>query len=133
MKSLRRILSAVLFLFIILGSFTEAQTVYFCESVDDDGYAIGSSSTFTIGREGGYLYVLTRLGYVCDTYEIIMDIFKVDRRGNEDFYDTYYIDSSPDWYWFWKKVTFYDRGTYRVYIYDEYSQRLASGEVEIEY
>ena len=118
MKSFRRILSAAFFSLIILGSFTEAQTVYFCEGVDDDG---------------GYLYILTRLGYACDTYEIVIDIFKVDRRGNEDFYNTYYIDTSPDWYWFWKKVTFYDRGTYRVYIYDEYSQRLASGEVDINF
>ena len=133
MKSLRRILSVTLFSLILLGSFTQSQSVYFCEGVDDDGYPIGSSSEFTISRDGGYLYILTRLGYECDTYEIIMDIFKVDRRGNEDFYDTYYIDSSPDWIWFWKKVTFYDRGTYRVYIYDEYSERLASGEVDIDY
>ena len=133
MKSLRRILSVTLFSLILLSSLTHAQSVYFCESVDDDGYPIGSSSSFTIGIDGGYLYILTRLGYACDTYEIIIDIFKVDRRGNEDFYDTYYIDSSPDWTWFWKKATFYDRGTYRVYIYDEYSQQLASGEIDIDY
>lgn len=133
MKSFRRILSVTLFSLILLGSLTQAQSVYFCESIDDDGNPIGSSSSFTIGIDGGYLYILTRLGYACDTYEIIIDIFKVDRRGNEDFYDTYYIDTSPDWTWFWKKATFYERGTYKVYIYDEYSQQLASGEVEIEY
>ncbi|RKY93197.1 MAG: hypothetical protein DRQ01_05325 [Ignavibacteriae bacterium] len=110
-----------------------AQSVYFCEDVDDDGYPIGSSSEFTISRDGGYLFILTRLAYECNTYEIIMDIFKVDRKGNEDFYDTYYIKSSPDWSWFSKKVTFYDRGTYIVYIYDEYRQQLASGEVYIDF
>jgi len=108
-----------------------AQSVYFCEDVDDDGYPIGSSSEFTISRDGGYLFILTRLGYECDTYEIILEVFRVDSRGNEDFYKTYYIKSSPDWSWFSKKVTFYDRGTYIVYIYDEYRQQLASGEVNI--
>jgi hypothetical protein len=106
MKSLRRMLSVTLFSLILLGSFTQAQSVFFCESVDDDGHPIGSSSSFTIGIEGGYLYILTRLGYACDTYEIIIDIFKVDRN---------------------------DRGTFKVYIYDEYSQLLASGEVDIKY
>ena len=62
MKSLRRILSAVLFSLIVLGSFTEAQTVYFSEGVADDGYVIGSSSNFNIWRDGGYLYILARLG-----------------------------------------------------------------------
>jgi len=133
MKSLRRILSITLFSLLLLGSFTQAQTLYFCEGVDDDGYPIGSSSEFTISRDGGYLYILTRLGYECDTYEIIMDIFQVDRRGSEDFYLLYHLESSSDWVWFYEKVTFYDRGTYVVYIYDEYSQRLASGEVYINY
>jgi len=108
-----------------------AQSVYFCEDVGDDGYPIGSSSEFTIPRDGGYLFILTRLGYECDTYEIILEVFRVDSRGNEDFYKTYYIKSSPDWSWFSRKVTFYDRGTYIVYIYDEYRQQLASGEVNI--
>ncbi len=131
MKSLRKILSVTLFSLALLGSFTQAQSVYFCEGVDDDGYPIGSSSEFTISRDGGYLYILTRLSYECDSYEIILKVFRVDSRGNENIYNTYYIKSSPDWTWFSKKVTFYDRGTYKVYIYDEYNQRLASGEVNI--
>ena len=112
-----------------------AQTLYFCEDVDDDGYAINEASVFNIPDDGGYLYFLVRLGsgreINCD--EVLFDIYKVDSRGKEEFDNTIYQDVEPDWNWFWKKITFYDRGTYKVYVYDEDSKFLTSGTVKIKY
>ena len=56
----------VLFVFFCLNVFGSinqayAQKVYFCEGVDDYGYPINESTTFTIPEDGGYLYVLIRL------------------------------------------------------------------------
>ncbi|GAB4295620.1 MAG: hypothetical protein Kow0098_18060 [Ignavibacteriaceae bacterium] len=110
-----------------------AQKVYFCEGVDEDGYPINEAYEFTIPSSGGYLYVLCRLPYRVNSSEVIMDIFRVNRSGNEEFDNTLYIDTNRDWAWFWKKVTFYDAGTYAFYLYDEDENYLASGEVKISY
>ncbi len=116
-------------------SFSPAQSLYFCEGVDDDGYAINEASTFTIGDNGGYLYFLVRMGRGrdIDCKEVLFDIYKVDSRGKETFDNTVYQDVEPNWNWFWKKITFYDRGTYKVYVYDEDWKLLTSGQVKINY
>jgi hypothetical protein len=112
-----------------------AQSLYFCEGVDDDGYAINESSVFNIPDGGGYLYFLVRLGsdeeINCD--EVLFDIYKVDSGGEETFDNTVYNDVEPDWNWFWKKITFYDRGTYKVYVYDEDWKLLTSSTVKIKF
>jgi hypothetical protein len=125
------------FVLFTIASFNDAfsQTLYFCEGVDDDGYAINDATTFNIPDDGGYLYFLVRLGrdreINCD--EVLFDIYKVDSRGKETFDNTIYQDVEPDWNWFWKQVTFYDNGTYKVYVYDEDWKFLTSGTVKIKY
>jgi hypothetical protein len=131
MKLAIRIFSVTAIFFLISLSTINAQTVYFCEGVDDDGYPISSSSSFTISRSGGYLYVLTRLGYQCETYTVYMDFYKINSRGKEVFEETFEIETKPSWSWFWKEITFYDPGTYIVYIADGDGYPLAEGEVEI--
>jgi hypothetical protein len=133
MKFILRILSLAAILSLLSFSSINAQTVYFCEGVDDDGYAIGSSSSFTISRSGGYLYVLTRLGYSCETSHVYLDFYKINSRGKEVFEETLEMDTEPSWSWFWKEVTFYESGTYVVYIADEYGYPLADGEVRISF
>lgn len=123
-----------LFLLVVAFSVSaSAQTVYFCEGVDDDGYPISEASTFSIPRDGGFLYVLTRLPYECRTNEIVFDIYTVDYDGYETFSTTLYMDVESSWAWFWKKVTFYDSGTYKIYVYDGDDNFIASGRVKITY
>jgi hypothetical protein len=126
-------------LFFVIISFAahdlSAQSLYFCEEVDDDGFAVNESSVFNIPDDGGYLYFLVRMGRgnEVDCNEVLFDIYKVDSDGEEKFDNTIYQDVEPDWNWFYKQITFYDRGTYKVYVYDEDWQFLTSSTVKIKY
>ena len=133
MKSPLKVFLFSLVFFLLTISSLNAQTVYFCEGVDDDGYPINSSTSFTISRSGGYFYVLTRLGYKCETSHVYLDFYKINSRGKEVFEETLEMDTKPDWSWFWKEVTFYDPGNYIVYIADEWGYPLAEGEVRISF
>ena len=133
MKSLLKFLSiTALFAILFIGSGV-AQTLYFCEGVDDDGYPKNDASTFTIGRNGGYLYMLVKMNYAVDAEKVYFDIYKVDSRGRETFDNSIDMDTNTDWTWFWKKITFYDSGTYNVYVIDEYDYTLCSGTVRISF
>jgi len=127
----------ILYAVISISAFnnSSAQSLYFCEGVDDDGYAINESAVFNIPDDGGFLYCLVRLGSgrEIDCYEILFDIYKVDSGGKETFENTIYQDVEPDWNWFWKQITFYDRGTYKIYVYDEDWKFLTSNTVKISY
>ncbi len=123
-----KIFVAALFFFLLSLSFTNAQDIYFCEGVDDDGYPITEASTFSISEDGGYLYVLVRLPYEVDCRSVTFEIYR-----NGDYDNTVYVDTERNWVWFWKQITFYKRGDYKFYIYDCYDDLLTSGSVEIHY
>lgn len=114
--------------FIAFITSLNAQDIYFCEGVDDDGYPINESSSFTISDDGGYLYVLVRL-----PYEVACNSVRFEVYRNGDYYNTNYQDTDKDWVWFWKKITFYKRGTYEVYVMDCFDYELVSGTVKINY
>jgi hypothetical protein len=123
-----KIFSTAVIGFLWLSFPVNAQTMYFCEGVDDDGYPITEASSFTIPDDGGYLYVLVRLPYEVDCRSVSMEIYR-----NGDYDNTIYLDTERNWVWFWKQVTFYKRGTYKIYVYDCYDDLLTSGSVEINY
>jgi hypothetical protein len=127
MKTWLRISLFFAFLFLLVSNLN-AQTIYFCEGVDDDGYPISEASSFTIPDDGGYLYVLVRLPYEISCNEVKLHIYR-----NGDFDNTIYIDTEEDWVWFWKEVTFYKRGTYEFYVYDCDDYELTRGEVRINF
>lgn len=133
MKSLLKFFSITALLVVLTAGAGIAQTLYFCEGVDDDGYPEGQSTSFTVGRNGGYLYMLVRSKYACETEHVYFDVYKVDSRGKESFDNTLEMDTETNWVWFWKKITFYDNGTYNIYVYDEYDYELCSGQVRISY
>lgn len=133
MKSLLRLFSIAALFVILSASVGVSQSLYFCEGVDDDGYPEGESSSFTIGRNGSYLYVLVRLDYPCMSKEVYFYIYKVDSRGKETYDNTITMDTDEDWTWFWQKITFYDAGIYNVYVYDDLDYSLAKGQVRISY
>lgn len=130
-----KLFTTVLFVGLMLSVSHQAisQTLYFCEDVDDDGYPENESSSFTISDDGGYLYFLVRLGYKVRSDYVNYDIYKVDSYGEEKFYKTIKQDTEYDWVWFYKKMTFYDSGTFNVYVYDEDDNLLVSGKVKIKY
>ncbi|NWF89509.1 MAG: hypothetical protein HXY50_08605 [Ignavibacteriaceae bacterium] len=114
-------------------SLVQAQNIYFCEEVDEDGYPENESTSFTIGTEGGWLKILVRLDDEVDCNEIKYVIYKVSRNGKEKYDNTIYQKVEDNWVWFWKQVTFYDQGKYNVYVYDSYDNFLTSGSVRISY
>jgi hypothetical protein len=120
-----QLIPILLFLFCITAS---AQSIYFCEGVDEEGYPISESSSFTISSSGGYLYVLVRLPYEVDCKSVRFEIYR-----NGEYDNTVYVDTEYDWVWFWKQITFYKRGTYTFYIYDCNDYELVNGKVKINY
>jgi len=120
-----QIVPLLLFLFCVSAS---AQTIYFCEGVDDDGYPISEASSFTIPDDGGYLYVLIRLPNEVDCKSVRFEIYR-----NGDYDNTVYVDTESDWVWFWKQITFYKRGTYKFYVYDCDDYELVTGKVKIDF
>jgi len=128
----------LLFVLLVVASMTlsqslKAQSLYFCESVDGDGYPVGESTVFTIPSAGGYLNVLVRLPYALDVYSVRYEIYKIDSYGNETYDNTIYQDTEKNWVWFWKQITFYKAGRYSVYVYDSNNYLLTSGSIKIQY
>jgi len=126
-------ISFVVFTVILLAGAADAQTLYFCEDVDKDGYAITESSVFNIPRDGGYFYFLVRLPYAVNCRSMRFEIYRLDSYGYENYDNTIYQDTERDWTWFWKKVTFYTPAKYNVYVYDCYDYLLTSGSVRVQY
>ena len=134
-KMLKKLLTTALFaltLFVLSGN-TKAQTLYFCEGVDNDGYPITESTVFNISSSGSYFYFLVRLPYSINCREVRYEIYKVGRYGSETYDNTIYQDTERDWTWFWKKVTFYKSGSYTFYLYDCYDLLLATKSLKINY
>jgi hypothetical protein len=107
---------------------SNAQSIYFCEGVTKDGYAITESSVFNIGSDGGYVYVLVRLPFEVACRSVRLEIFR-----NGEYDNTIYVDTEKDWIWFYKQVTFYKTGEYRVRVLDCFDYELTSGSVRIQY
>lgn len=128
----KKFLTASVFLLALMAfinSDAKSQSIYFCEGVDDDGYAITPSSEFTISRDGGYLYVLVRMGgYDLGSYSAKYVIYR-----NGEYDNTIYQDTEPNWDWFWQKITFYKSGDYDIYVYDGGDNLLTSGYLRINF
>jgi hypothetical protein len=127
---IKKLLSAVFIVlaFLVLSESSKAQTIYFCEGVDDSGYPITESSVFNISRDGGYLYVLVRLPYEVACRSVRFEIYK-----GGDYDNTIYLDTEKNWTWFWKKITFYQQGRYTIYAYDCFDYMVVSGSVTIQF
>jgi hypothetical protein len=129
-----KLFALILFSIVTLGvSNANSQTLYFCENVDANGYAIAPSSVFSINSSGGFLYFLVRLPYEFGSTGIAYDIYRVDSYGGESFDNTINQDAQKNWTWFYQKVNFYKAGLYNVYVYDGDRNFLTSGQVSIQY
>lgn len=118
---MKKLLFVFFFLFaiVLVTKNVYSQKLYFCEGVSDNGKPQNPSSTFNIPSGGGYFYFLVDLGYAVNCTYANYDIYRVNGDYSETFFTTYEQDGmKANWTWFWKKVTFYDSGYYRVYVYD---------------
>ena len=131
MKKNLTLQSFVFAAFLFFTNASQAQSLYFCEAVDKEGYAINESNTFVIGNNGGYFDLLVRLPYELKSYYVNYDIYEVKTDGSEIFSSTIRQDSQPDWEFFWKEMTFYDEGTYKIYVYDDNDYLLTSSTVKV--
>jgi hypothetical protein len=131
MKS--KLVILLVFSMILLGNnYTNAQVLDFCEGVDDFGNPIGSNDVFNITSEGGYLYFLVRLQEPLGCTFVNYRLYDVDYNGNEDYNTTIeQVDIGPNWRFFWKKVTFYKAGTYKVVVEDCEGYFLTSSTIRI--
>ena len=130
MKTLKKLLIFPVFMMMLV--IAHGQSLYFCEDVDSNGYPENSSTVFTIPSAGGYFYFLVRMGDKARTTHIEYDIYEVNRYGEEKYNTTVSQDIEYDWTYFYKQVTFYDAGKYKVYVYDNEDYLLTSGTVEVE-
>ncbi|GDX51241.1 hypothetical protein LBMAG27_02880 [Bacteroidota bacterium] len=131
MKKNLTLQSFVFAAFLFFANASQAQSLYFCEAVDKEGYAINESNTFVIGNNGGYFDLLVRLPYELKSYYVNYDIYEVKTDGSEIFSSTIRQDSQPEWEFFWKEMTFYDEGTYKIYVYDDNDYLLTSSTVKV--
>lgn len=122
------VLSLLAVALLIVTKSTYSQTMYFCESVDGDGYPVGESSTFTIGSSGGYLDVLVRLPYEVGTRSVSYELYL-----NGDYNTTIYQDTERNWVYFYKSITFYSSGTWKIYCVDGNGNTLCSSTLRIKF
>ena len=127
LKKIFALFIVTLALFAFTGNL-KAQTMYFCESVSSDGYPSGESSVFNISSNGGYLDVLVKIPYDLNCNSVRFEIYR-----NGDYDNTVYLDTQPNWVWFYKQITFYKSGTYQIYCMDCYDATLASGTLQIQF
>jgi hypothetical protein len=104
-----------------------AQSIYFCEGVDDDGEPINESSVFTIPEDGGFLYVLVQLPYEINCHSVSLEIYR-----NDDYDNTITVDTKNNWTWFWKKINFYKSGEFTIDVYDCNDDLIISGSLDID-
>jgi len=120
-----------LLLLLILFPFTlYSQQVVFCESVDRMGVPVKASKDFTIGSGGGFVKILVKLKKEIGSENVVFDIYKVN-DNKEVFNNTIRMATQPALTWFYKEITFFYSGEYRVYVYDERDKLLGVGEVRI--
>jgi len=112
----------------------DSQVINFCEGIDNFGNPIGSSSVFKINSDGGFFYFLVRLQEPMGCSYANYKIYKVNYNGSENYSTTIeQTDINPNWRWFWKKVTFYESGTYMVYVEDCNGKNITSGKITVNF
>jgi hypothetical protein len=120
-----------LFIVLLTAAFTPvlAQSITFCEKLDAAGNPVNSSTTFTIGINGGpvIFYFVPAQGLSSPT--INFDVYSIE-KGKEVFRSTLKQATSGNKP-VSKQMTFYEAGQYRIYVYDEKDKMLAKGELTV--
>ncbi len=132
-RSIKFYLGFIILSVLISANYSFSQSLQFCEDVNDEGEPKNSSSVFNIDSKGGYLKLLTNLPYRVGTSSVSYQIYKIDDDGVENYDNTIVQEVDPSWTWFWKEITFYKAGRYKVEVYDGDRNYLTSAQVRIQY
>ena len=117
-------------LLLILPIHLFSQQVIFCEKVDRTGNPQNASKEFTIGNDGGFIKILVRLNKKVESHVAVFDVYRM-KDGKETFDNSLSMEVYPVLTWFYKEITFYKEGNFRVYVYNERDKLLGIGEVKI--
>lgn len=123
--------TSFVFLLVFSGNFVHAQTLYFCEGVDESGKPVTPSNAFNITAKGGYLYFYVDLGFEVETDEVYYEIYKVDSKGKEIYDRTEYKEVDPKVKRFSHQIMFFTPGKYNVYVYKGNGIYLTSNSLRI--
>jgi hypothetical protein len=122
----------IFFAFVGFSKNVKSQTLTFCESVSDDGKPVNESDVFYINKDGGSLYFLVNLPSDVNCTFITYKFNTIDKYGNEEYSTTITQDNMQEnWTWFYKKIIFYDAGTYMIYVKDCNSKLLTAQKITI--
>ena len=91
---------------------------------------LNASKEFTIGQDGGFIKILIKSNKEIGSNSIIFDVYKVNDE-KELFNNTVKMEIQPAITWFYKEITFFKSGIYRVYVYDEKDKLIGLGDVKI--
>lgn len=119
-----------IFLLFLLPLNLFSQQIIFCESVDQSGNPKYASKEFTIGEDGGFIKILIKSIKEIGSSSIIFDVYKVNDE-KELFNNTVRMEIQPAVTWFYKEITFFKSGIYRIYVYDEKDKLIGLGDVKI--
>jgi hypothetical protein len=119
----------LVFFLLFSGVTVKAQDVIFCERVAKDGTPINPSGYFSISKKGGFFNVLVKHKNPIASSEVTFDIYlMIDNK--ETFINTVKMKVDPESTWFFKEITFYKQGVYKVYVYNEKDRFLGVGKMQ---
>lgn len=115
---------------ILISTHCLAQDIIFCERVEAGGKAINESRFFKINPKGGFFNVLVKLKQPVSSEEVVFDIYHKE-NGKENFINSVRMKINPFSTWFYKEITFYLKGEYVIYVYNDRDKMLGVGTVKV--
>ena len=103
----------------------------FCKEVSTEGKAQNASNTISTGKEGNPVKILVKGDEKLNVEGVEYRIFFVDDNGKESEISKLPQFVEPEWGFAWKKVTFYNPGTYRVKVYNDKGTYLTSANLNV--
>lgn len=93
--------------------------IIFCEEVKNNE-PVNAATTFTIPKAGGYLTVQVDNGKAMKTTQLIVDVYKKPKGGGDytEFVETKRYDIEAHWNRPYFEYTFYDKGDYKLAVYN---------------
>lgn len=112
--------------FILFYNYSYSQRVIFCENVNNYGRPIGSSNSFQISNQGGYICIL----YVQpDSFLTDSLHFEIYRNGK--YFKTYSSFVERDWGYFYQRIKFTLDGNYTIYVINNERKELVFDKLNI--
>ena len=122
---------AVFLFFLFVTVNAKSQVLYFCDGVSKDGKPINELSVFTLTTDSGVVYFLVNLTEEVNTTEIHYTLYSLDDSNNENYETAIYQDVDKTWMWFWKPITFFKPGKYKIYVYTKEGNVLTSNTLKV--